>query len=69
MKWRVEFRLEVERDVAQAAAWYEARQAGLGAEFVEEVIRIWDAFAENPLLNCRRHSDRKIRWRNADRFP
>ena len=30
MKWRVEFRPEVEQDVAEAAAWYEARQPGLG---------------------------------------
>jgi hypothetical protein len=46
MKWRVEFRPEVEADVAEAAAWYEARQTGLGAEFVEEIIRVWDALSE-----------------------
>lgn len=40
MSWRVEFRPQVERDVAEAAAWYEARQTGLGVEFVEEVIRV-----------------------------
>lgn len=39
MNWRVEFRPEVEQDVANGATWYEARQPGLGAEFVEEVIR------------------------------
>ena len=38
MSWRVEFRPEVEEDVAEAAAWYEARQPGLGAAFVEERI-------------------------------
>lgn len=38
MSWAVEFRPEVEHDVAEAAAWYEARQPGLGVEFVEEVI-------------------------------
>jgi plasmid stabilization system protein ParE len=53
MSWRVEFRPEVEKDVAEAAAWYEARQPGLGAEFVEEIARVWDALAENPLLNAR----------------
>ena len=51
MKWRVEFRPEVEQDLAESAAWYEARQTGLGAEFVEEIIRVWDALAENPLLS------------------
>jgi plasmid stabilization system protein ParE len=69
MKWRVEFRPEVEQDVAEAAAWYEARQAGLGAQFVGEIIRVWDALAENPMLNCRRHPRRDIRWRYPDRFP
>jgi len=69
MNWRVEIRTDVELDVAEAAAWYEARQTGLGMEFVEEVIRVWDALAENPLLNCRRHPTRNMRWRYPDRFP
>ena len=30
---------------------------------------MWDALAENPLLNSRRHSTRNIRWRYPDRFP
>ena len=69
MKWRVEFRPEVEQDMAEAAAWYETRQPGLGANFIDEVSRIWDALAENPMLNCRRHANRNIRWRYPDRFP
>ena len=69
MSWRVEFRPEVEQDVAEAAAWYEGKQPGLGAEFVEEVIQVWTALAENPLLNCRRHSTKNIRWRYPERFP
>jgi len=69
MNWRVEFRPEVEQDMAEAAAWYESRQAGLGAEFIEEVIRVWDALAENPFLNSRRHTSKNIRWRYPNRFP
>ena len=69
MKWRVEFRPEVEQDVADAATWYEARQPALGAEFVEEVSRVWDALAQNPLLNSRRHPIKNIRWRYPERFP
>jgi toxin ParE1/3/4 len=69
MSWRVEFRPEVEADVAEAAAWYAARQPGLGAEFVAEVIRVWDALAANPLLHCRRHPRHNLRWRYPDRFP
>ena len=69
MSWRVVIRPEVEQDVAEAAIWYESRQAGLGVEFVEEVIRVWDALEENPLLNSRRHPHKNIRWRYPDRFP
>ncbi len=69
MNWRVIVRPEVEQDVAEAAGWYEARQPGLGAEFVEEVIRVWDALEDNPLLSCRRHPLKDIRWRYPDRFP
>ena len=58
MNWVVRFRPEVEQDMAEAAAWYEARQAGLGGEFVEEVIRVWYSLAKNPLLNSRRHPKR-----------
>jgi plasmid stabilization system protein ParE len=69
VSWVVEFRPEVEQDMAEAAAWYEARQAGLGREFVEEVIQVWRALGENPLLNCRRHPTKNIRWRYPERFP
>ncbi len=69
MSWRVEFRPEVEEDVAEAAAWYEARQPGLGAAFVEELILVWDALAEDPFANSRRHPKRDIRWRYPERFP
>jgi mRNA-degrading endonuclease RelE of RelBE toxin-antitoxin system len=32
-------------------------------------MRVWDALAENPLLNSRRHPRKNIRWRYPDRFP
>ena len=69
MSWRVEFAPAVEQDVAEAADWYESRQPGLGAQFIEEIIRVWDALAENPLLYCRRHPVKNIRWRYPERFP
>jgi plasmid stabilization system protein ParE len=69
MNWRVVIRPEVEQDVAEAAAWYNERQAGLGAEFVEEVIRVWDALADNPFLNARHHPRKHLRWRYPERFP
>lgn len=69
MSWRVEFRPEIEQDMTEAAAWYESRQPGLGADFIEEVICVWDALAKNPLLHSRHHPLKNIRWRYPDRFP
>jgi toxin ParE1/3/4 len=69
MSWRVTLRPQVEQDMTEAATWYECRQPGLGAEFIEEVIRVWDALSENPMLNSRRHPAKNIRWRYPDRFP
>jgi len=69
MSWRVVIRPEVEQDITEAANWYESRQPGLGTGFVEEIIRLWDALSENPLLNARKHPRKNIRWRYPDRFP
>ena len=69
MNWRVVVRPEVEHDVTAAARWYESQQAGLGDDFREEIIAVFDALAVNPLLYCRRHSSKDIRWRYPERFP
>jgi hypothetical protein len=69
MNWRVEIRPEVEADVAEDARWYNSQQIGFGAEFVEEIIQVWDALAESPLLNGRRHPRKNIRCHYPERFP
>lgn len=69
MSWRVIVRPEAGGDVEEAAAWYDARREGLGDEFVEDVLAVFDALAENPLLNSRRHPRKNIRWRYPERFP
>lgn len=69
MSWRLEFRPEVDDDVSAAACWYESRQSGLGSEFVEEIILVWEILAEQPLIGFRRHARRDIRWRYPERFP
>lgn len=38
MKSIVHFRPDAETDVADAAAWYEIQRAGLGAEFLDEIL-------------------------------
>jgi toxin ParE1/3/4 len=69
MNWRVVVRPEVEYDVAEAADRYDSQQAGLGGEFREEVLQVFDALAVNPLLYSRRHPRKDIRWRYPERFP
>ncbi|HSH92647.1 MAG TPA: type II toxin-antitoxin system RelE/ParE family toxin [Roseimicrobium sp.] len=69
MSWKVQLNPEVEQDVTNAAAWYESRQPGLGSQFTDEIIRILELLADNPLLHCRRHPTKNLRWRYPERFP
>lgn len=43
MSWKVIARPEVESDLAEAADWYDSPLEGLGAEFREEVIQVFDS--------------------------
>ena len=69
MSWRVVVRPEAGEDVAVAAVWYDTRRTGLGDEFVEEALKVFGGLEDNPLLNCRRHPSKNIRWRYLERFP
>jgi len=44
----VHFRPDAETDVADAAAWYEVQQSGLGAQFLDEILSTCDSISENP---------------------
>ena len=48
MKSIVHFRPDAETDVADAAAWYESQRAGLGAEFLDEILSTCVIITENP---------------------
>jgi len=69
MSWQVLARPEVEGDIDEASDWYDSRQEGLGTEFREEVIQVFDSLVHNPLLNSRHHPRKNIRWRYPERFP
>ena len=45
MSWLLEFRPEIANDVVEAAEWYESRETGLRAEFVDEIMEVWDSIA------------------------
>ena len=69
MTWQVVSRPEAENDVIEIAAWYDSRSEGLGNRFVEEFLSILDELRINPLLHCRRHPRKNIRWRYPKSFP
>jgi hypothetical protein len=52
----------------EAAAWYDGKRAGLGAN-LSRVARVLPESAVNPFLNSRRHHTKHIRWRFPERFP
>ncbi len=67
MSWRVVVRPEIEKDLRQAADWYDSHEEGLGSRF--KVLQVFEALAKNPLLRSRKHSAKSIRWRYAKNFP
>ncbi|MCW1883695.1 type II toxin-antitoxin system RelE/ParE family toxin [Luteolibacter flavescens] len=69
MSWQVIFRPEIEDDLDTAAAWYDAREQGLGSRFIREVIAVWDRLAVDPVVGSHRHRKTDIRWRYPARFP
>ena len=69
MTWQVISRPEAETDVIEIAAWYDSRSDGLGDRFVEEILAVLDKLTINPLLYCRRHPSKNIRWRYSTSFP
>ena len=69
MKWEVVARPQAENDIIEVADWYENQRAGLGDEFIEELVKVFDSLETNPLLNCRQHPTKNIRWRYPKRFP
>ena len=69
MSYRLKIRLAAEADVAEAAQWYNQRQAGLGEKFLREVDQAIARILENPLafpVIRRRHEVRRVL---TQRFP
>jgi plasmid stabilization system protein ParE len=69
MNWQVASRPEAENDVIEIAAWYDSRTEGLGDRFVAEFLAVLDQLTINPLLHCRRHPYKNIRWQYPKSFP
>ncbi len=67
MSLRVRLRPEAERDLKEAATWYEGQRAGLGDEFPDEALRTFEKIAESPASCPEVH--RETRRALFRRFP
>jgi plasmid stabilization system protein ParE len=56
-------------ELEEAAAWYEARRAGLGFEFAAEIERVVASVAERPLAFPQWKRADSVRRALASRFP
>lgn len=50
MNCEVRLREEADRDLAEAALWYELQGSGLGFQFLDEVLRVLATIAESPSI-------------------
>ena len=64
---RITFNELAERELNDAARYYELEQAGLGAAFITEVLRCSEAIAESPEAGPA--VLRAVRRRLCQRFP
>ena len=64
MTLEVRLRPEAEQDLADAATWYEEQRQGLGHEFLDEVLTIYE-HRRNPTDVPRRSSEHKTRRHSA----
>ncbi len=60
-------RAEAEADIAEAAIWYERRQAGLGSDFVRSIDALFDVISKQPEIFPIVH--RQARMGLPKRFP
>jgi plasmid stabilization system protein ParE len=67
MTVEVRLRPEAERDLAEAALWYERQREGLGNEFLDEASATFSMIAASPLLFAVVH--RRTRRALMQRFP
>lgn len=48
MRYRVHLRPEAERDIEEAAKWYERQCEGLGYDFLDEILSTFCKISDNP---------------------
>jgi toxin ParE1/3/4 len=69
MSRRLIVRADAESDIAEAATWYNAREAGLGFDLINEVGAAIRRAVENPFLYLTVRKQPEIHRVLARRFP
>ena len=69
MSYRLEIRPQALADIAEAAAWYEERQPGLGERFTREIVAAIGDLLPNPLVCRLRNRRLGARWCFPRSFP
>ena len=69
MNWQLDIRPDALADIEEAAAWYEARQPGLGGDLARTVRQAIHTLLKNPLIYRIRNRRRRARWFLPPRFP
>jgi len=67
MKYAVRLREEADRDLTDAASWYEQHKLRLGHEFLDDALSVFDRISEQPLSYPVVH--RNTRRALMNRFP
>jgi len=67
LSFDVRVRCAAEYDIAEAQAWYDAQQEGLGTRFYSEVMSALDRLGESPFLYPTIHRD--VRRAIVRHFP
>ena len=69
MSYSLEIRPDALADIAEAATWYEEREAGLGLEFVRTIREAVGNLSATPFAHRLRSRRRNVRWFLPSRFP
>jgi toxin ParE1/3/4 len=69
MKRPVDIRPDALADIESAAEWYEAREPGLGAEYVRAMCDTMASLAEHADQHRIRSRRLRVRWVCTRRFP
>ncbi len=67
MNYTIHLRPDAEKDIEEAAIWYETQRNGLGDGFLDEILSAFETISDNPYIYAVVH--RRTRRALIQRFP